>query len=130
MSQKLYKLQEQEYTTLDAVREVLNHIAFPANPSDELLQSMGVIVEERPDPVPDPQVERMFKEQAIREERNRLLAETDYLLMPDYPLSEEELVEVKAYRQQLRDLTEQEGFPDSVVFPPKPYIVFKGVSNA
>ena len=56
----------------------------------------------------------------IRSKRNLLLAETDYLLMPDYPISEEYLEKVKEYRQQLRDITEQENFPQDVVFPDFP----------
>lgn len=59
---------------------------------------------------------------AIRTKRNLLLAETDYLLMPDYPISEEYSKKVKEYRQQLRDVTKQENFPKSVVFPDFPKI--------
>lgn len=59
---------------------------------------------------------------AIRSKRNSLLAETDYLLMPDYPISEEYLEKVKEYRQQLRDITEQDEFPKNVTFPDFPKI--------
>ena len=58
----------------------------------------------------------------IRSKRNSLLAETDYLLMNDYPISEEYLARIKNYRQQLRDLTKQENFPQHVVFPDFPKI--------
>lgn len=58
----------------------------------------------------------------LRFKRNSLLAETDYLLMPDYPISQEYLEKVKEYRQQLRDLTKQENFPQRVVFPNFPKI--------
>lgn len=58
----------------------------------------------------------------IRSKRNSLLAETDYLLMSDYPINEEYLEKVKEYRQQLRDLTKQENFPQHVVFPDFPKI--------
>lgn len=58
----------------------------------------------------------------IRSKRNSLLAETDYLLMNDYPISDEYLEKVKEYRQQLRDLTKQENFPKNVVFPDFPKI--------
>lgn len=53
----------------------------------------------------------------IRSKRNLLLAETDYLLMPDYQISEEYLKKVKEYRQQLRDITKQDEFPKNVTFP-------------
>lgn len=56
----------------------------------------------------------------IRSKRNSLLAETDYLLMPDYQISEEYLKKVKEYRQQLRDITKQDEFPKKVTFPDFP----------
>jgi len=59
---------------------------------------------------------------AIRARRDALISETDYLLMPDYPISEEALAAVKAYRQALRDITAQETFPASVMWPEKPEI--------
>lgn len=39
----------------------------------------------------------------IRVHRNRLLAETDYMMMPDFPISKDKLKEIKRYRQALRD---------------------------
>ena len=47
----------------------------------------------------------------LRAERDRRLAETDYLLMPDYPLSEGQRTVLQSYRQSLRDLPSQEGAP-------------------
>ena len=58
----------------------------------------------------------------IRSKRNSLLAETDYLLMPDYPISADYLEKVKEYRQQLRDITKQDEFPKNVTFPDFPKI--------
>jgi hypothetical protein len=55
-----------------------------------------------------------------REKRNALIAETDYMAMPDYPLSEEKRQAVLAYRQALRDVPEQEGFPRQIDWPVKP----------
>lgn len=59
---------------------------------------------------------------AVRSKRNSLLAETDYFLMPDYPISKEYLEKVKEYRQQLRDITKQDEFPSALVFPDFPKI--------
>lgn len=47
----------------------------------------------------------------IREERDRRIAGTDYLVAVDYPLTAEKLERVKTYRQALRDIPQQEGFP-------------------
>lgn len=49
----------------------------------------------------------------VRAKRNQLLAETDYTCLADRQPS----ATVIAYRQALRDLTKQEGFPYAVVWP-------------
>lgn len=55
-----------------------------------------------------------------REKRNALIAETDYLVMPDYPLDAEKKAALLAYRQALRDVPEQAGFPRQINWPVKP----------
>jgi hypothetical protein len=52
----------------------------------------------------------------IRSLRNQLLAETDYLALSDNTLT----AEMAAYRQALRDITNQAGFPETVEWPIKP----------
>ena len=59
-------------------------------------------------------------EARAKTQRNALLAETDYILMPDYPITEEQREAWTAYRQALRDLPEQEGWPMNIVWPEKP----------
>lgn len=49
--------------------------------------------------------------QQLRSERDRRLAATDYLLMPDYPLDNTHKEAVRLYRQALRDLPAQSGAP-------------------
>lgn len=56
----------------------------------------------------------------VREKRNELLDETDKELMADRGHTEEELEAWKAYRQALRDIPKQKGFPWEVEFPQKP----------
>jgi Phage tail assembly chaperone protein len=41
----------------------------------------------------------------LRNMRNELLKETDKYLLPDFPISPEKLTIIKAYRQALRDFT-------------------------
>lgn len=61
-----------------------------------------------PAPVPPTEAE-LFKR--LRAERDSSLAATDYLLMPDYPISDDQRTAVQAYRQALRDLPAQSGAP-------------------
>ena len=55
-----------------------------------------------------------------REKRNALIAETDFMAMPDYPLDDGRKAVVLAYRQALRDVPEQAGFPRQIDWPVKP----------
>ncbi|NLK39239.1 MAG: hypothetical protein GX303_03180, partial [Clostridiales bacterium] len=57
---------------------------------------------------------------SVRDKRNLLLAEYDWTQNADSPLAPEKKAEWAAYRQALRDIPEQEGFPYSVVWPAKP----------
>jgi hypothetical protein len=57
-----------------------------------------------------------FKLNELRIERNRLLAETDYLALSDQTLS----AEMKTYRQALRDITKTATSLDDVKWPEKP----------
>lgn len=52
----------------------------------------------------------------IRQERNRLLAETDWWAVSDRVMSDAE----KQYRQNLRDLPNNFNTPQEVLFPEKP----------
>lgn len=63
-----------------------------------------------PDPAPSPPTEAELFQQ-LRAERDRRLTATDYLLMPDYPISDDQRAVVQAYRQALRDLPAQSGAP-------------------
>jgi hypothetical protein len=56
----------------------------------------------------------------VRRMRDRLLLESDWTDLPHAPLSEGKRTAWQAYRQALRDVTEQAGFPEDVVWPVKP----------
>jgi len=52
----------------------------------------------------------------VREERDALLAETDWMASSDLTLSSEWV----SYRSSLRDVPSQEGFPNTITWPTKP----------
>jgi hypothetical protein len=54
---------------------------------------------------------------AARADRDSRIKKTDFYLLPDAPPQPEGLL---SYRQALRDITEQEGFPENVVWPELP----------
>lgn len=64
---------------------------------------------------------------SFRSIRNQKLNETDYLILNDYPISEELLSKIKIYRQELRDMPSKSGAPwdggfEETPWPIKPEI--------
>lgn len=53
---------------------------------------------------------------AARTQRDARLADTDYLALSDSTLTDE----MRTYRQALRDVPAQSGFPDNITWPTKP----------
>ena len=56
----------------------------------------------------------------VRSRRTGLLRDTDYVILPDAPYSAETQTAYRTYRQELRDLPSQAGFPNNVTWPAKP----------
>lgn len=61
----------------------------------------------------------MDEEQAkkVRADRNQRLAECDWTQLPDAPVDQAIWA---VYRQELRDISSQEGFPWTIIWPDKP----------
>lgn len=59
-------------------------------------------------------------EDSITSKRNALLFESDWTQLPDSPLNTEQKELWKEYRQSLRDITLQSGFPVNITWPEKP----------
>lgn len=56
----------------------------------------------------------------VRRKRDALISGTDYYILPDYPSTPDGIEAVKQYRQELRDITLQSGFPRNVQWPSLP----------
>lgn len=61
---------------------------------------------------------REAKETSIRKQRDSLLRNSDWTQLADVNLTNKE--EWNKYRQYLRDITNQAGFPDNVTWPTQP----------
>lgn len=74
--------------------------------------------------IPEKTEEEKYEEacEAVRSKRDALISGTDYLMTSDYPIDEETRAAVSAYRQALRDVPQQDGFPYAIVWPEKPVI--------
>lgn len=79
-------------------------IVVPSEPADA--RQIWDFVTQTWGPVPDSELAL-----SVRAERNRRLALSDYTQLQDSPLSETQRAEWAVYRQALRDIAEQDGFP-------------------
>lgn len=64
--------------------------------------------------LPDPDIALA---EEVRAQRDALLADTDWTQMGDSPLTDESKAEFAVYRQNLRDITSQAGFPSDISWP-------------
>lgn len=63
------------------------------------------------------ELENIVYSEKVRIKRNKLLAQSDWTQVADAPVDQAAWA---TYRQALRDITEQDGFPISVDFPAEP----------
>ena len=129
--EKLYNFDEATDTELNAF------VAFVANYYTSLKLQR---TENFYDSIIEQVVDVSYMKYQLLEMRISQLKETDYLVLPDYPISDEEKQQWITYRQELRDITNQQAWKDndfqSVVVPvsprPKDQIVemFNMVGNA
>ena len=83
---------------------------------------MGVLRDATPEEVAlfgemySPEAEATRLAEMARIQRDALLSETDWMALSDRSMSPE----WASYRQALRDITTQAGFPEEIVWPTKP----------
>ena len=70
--------------------------------------------------ISDSEIESCQRWKIIRNERDKLLKESDYLILADAPIDETQKQEWTTYRQALRDIPQDYDSPDEVVYPDKP----------
>lgn len=70
-----------------------------------------------PPPSPPPPTEEQ-----VRQQRDTLLYQCDWTMLPDAP-PEVVKADWEVYRQALRDVTNQPGFPANVVWPTAPFVI-------
>ena len=118
------------YTEFGTIDLELNHpehgwLPFTADPADlelhgRIIYARAVQGEAGPiapyEPPPPPPEEEVAE--IARAERNRLLAATDWTQLPDVPEGTRLLW--ADYRQALRDITDQPGFPYEITWPTAP----------
>ena len=86
--------------------------------ADIVAGAYGDIAQYLPPPAPTP--EELAAQATAK--RNQLLAESDWTQLPDAraAMGAEKAAEWDAYRQALRDITDQPGYPAEIEWPVKP----------
>ncbi len=73
--------------------------------------------------LPEHEIDLGALEEEVRSLRDARLAESDWTQCLDAPIDTDSQLEYRVYRQALRDITEQEGFPLDVTWPEMPETV-------
>jgi hypothetical protein len=102
----VYRVTPNSKPTHDPLVQMINKNASPTKVGDQWV--IGYTVENKP---------QDQAEAEIRNQRDRLLSETDWMALSDSPTITTEWAN---YRQALRDITGQAGFSYDVAWPTKP----------
>lgn len=115
-----------KYNHLGTIDCEINHpefgwIPFTADPND--IEPIGKEVYDQAiagevAPYVEPVIPDEILALKIRGERDKLLRETDWTQLADVPQATKDLWD--DYRQALRDVPQQEGFPQQIIWPEKP----------
>ncbi len=124
---KRYIYKSEKYTSEYSLRQAIfkhERLAF-GKLTPEFMKAHEIVEEEY-----NPEDEMTDEELAsrVRIRRDSMISHTDYYVQPDYPSTENGLLKVKEYRQLLRDITSQPGFPREITWPEKPSVL--GNENA
>lgn len=127
-----YNYKGNQYDCLGDIRKVIwneDRMVF-GEWAEETKKHFGVTEVNIPEPEVPPYVPTDEElAERIRRDRDEKLEETDFFVMPDYPSDPKDLEEVKTYRQALRDITKQGGFPKEVTWPELPSVFDKGTDG-
>lgn len=114
-----YTYKDKKYTSLYTLRKAIwdnEHTIF-GDLTNELKTRFNITEEEY-----NPEDEWTDDQWAdmVRRKRDSMISGTDYYILPDYPSTPDGIEAVKQYRQELRDITLQSGFPRNVQWPSLP----------
>lgn len=128
-----YNYKGNQYDCLGGIRKVIwneDRMVF-GEWDEETKKHFGVTEVNIPEPEVPPYVPTDEElAERIRRDRDEKLEETDFFVMPDYPSDPKDLEEVNTYRQTLRDITKQSGFPKEVTWPELPSVFDKDTAGS
>lgn len=106
------------YPVARTPRPITDHTQNVAEGTPVQIDGVWTQVWDITDATPEQIAERTDEQaSAVRSQRNRLLSDCDWTQLPDAPV---DAAAWAVYRQELRDVTGQAGFPWSVTWPNQP----------
>ena len=135
LNTKIYKPLEEDFILEKSGSKAPNNSPNTLSKYSELAQwcnSNNAMIVDKGDyyeAVPVPELTEEELAINVRSTRDAKLSDTDYLVASDYPISPEDLEAVKVYRQALRDIPEQSGFPKNVQWPVEPQFLSAKKNN-
>lgn len=113
-SYNVFEVQQSERPTVDHTKNVVeSNPALVGNTWMQQWATENASAEEIAERV-------AYEEAAVRDQRNHKLQLSDWTQMLDSPLTDAKKLEWSTYRQSLRDITSQSGFPFNVTYPANP----------
>jgi hypothetical protein len=114
------KITNAKYTQSGSISATVDDIEMtipiaPGNRHYNALIEQGIAIAPYVEPEPIPPTEDQ-----VRTERNRLLAASDWIVAKSYETNQPVPTNWAEYRQTLRDITAQAGFPKNVTWPAQP----------
>lgn len=117
-----YIYNKQKYTSLFSLRQAIwqnEKMAYGDPKTKEEFNNLGLKVTLEEYNPEDEWTDDQWADM-VRRKRDSLISGTDYYILPDYPSTPDGIEAVKQYRQDLRDITLQSGFPRNVQWPSIP----------
>jgi hypothetical protein len=94
-------------------------LTCPAPPGPEPYYVFNRVTMLREDPRPAQSIQKTA-ERVARQKRQELLEDTDWITIRSYETNQPVPQDWLLYRQQLRDITNQAGWPVDIIWPTKP----------
>ena len=116
----MYSYNDNVYKTYTEVVKAVKEregVLIPFKPFDVILKKYNITRVETTKPISvetdedtdETTVKSLYKSKVA--ERDQLLKDSDFMVLPDYPISSANRALLYAYRQELRDITDNPKFP-------------------
>ena len=112
----MYRVKSATQPEVDEITQQLVQDTLPKFINDEWVIGWTIIDKDQ-DQI---NKETQARSETVRSQRNFLLLNSDWTQLSDAPLTADQKTAWANYRQELRDITDQVGFPTNILWPTEP----------